>query len=96
MAQIERLRAEVVEIGKRAKTAAAAMATLSTEQKNNALISMAEALVANAEHILAANEKDMEAAAAAGIGSSLLDRLMLTSVRVKEMAEGLYDVAVLT
>ncbi|MHB8840603.1 MAG: glutamate-5-semialdehyde dehydrogenase [Candidatus Aquicultor sp.] len=96
MAEIERLQAEVVEIGKRAKLAAREMATLSTEQKNDALTSMAEALIAHSDHILAANEKDLEAAAVAGINSSLLDRLMLNSVRVKEMAEGLDDVAVLT
>ncbi|HEY3375834.1 MAG TPA: glutamate-5-semialdehyde dehydrogenase [Candidatus Aquicultor sp.] len=96
MADIDSIRAAVAEIGKKARAASRIMATLDTAQKNNALISMAEALVANSERILAANEKDMEAAAERGINSSMLDRLMLNSVRIKEMAEGLYDVAVLT
>jgi len=96
MATAEDIKAEMMEIGKRAKAASRIMATMSTEKKNSALISMAESLVANTEKILAANEKDMEVATQKGIGSSLLDRLMLNSIRVKEMAEGLYDVAVLT
>src|SRR3972149_2824988 len=92
----EDLKTAVMETGRRAREAAAGMSTLSTQHKNNALISMGEALVANSEHILEANAKDMEDAVAKGIGSSLLDRLMLNTLRVKEMAEGLNDVAVLT
>ncbi len=96
MATAEDIKAEVMEIGRRAKAASRIMATMSTEKKNNALMSMAEALIASSERILAANEKDMEEAATRGISSSLLDRLMLNSTRIKEMAEGLDDVAVLT
>lgn len=96
MAEPGEIGTEILELGARAKAASRIMATLSTAEKNNALTSMAEALVANADKILAANEKDMVEAAANGIGSSLIDRLMLNSVRVKEMAEGLFDVAVLT
>jgi len=96
MAKTEEIRAEMMELGKRAKAAARVMATLNTQQKNNALTSMAEALVGNSERILAANEKDMAAAAEKGISSALIDRLMLNSIRIKEMAEGLFDVAVLT
>ncbi|MHB0976533.1 MAG: glutamate-5-semialdehyde dehydrogenase [Candidatus Aquicultorales bacterium] len=89
------VRSEVLELGKRAKTASRSLTTLTTRAKNDALASMAEALMANAEHILAANEKDIEDASVRGIGANLLDRLMLNSTRLKEMAEGLYDVAVL-
>lgn len=96
MATAEDIKAEVMEIGQRAKAASRIMATMSTEKKNDALMSMAEALIANSERILAANEKDMEDAATRGISSSLVDRLMLNSTRIKEMAEGLDDVAVLT
>ncbi|MDI6816786.1 MAG: glutamate-5-semialdehyde dehydrogenase [Actinomycetota bacterium] len=96
MAESGKIRTEILELGARAKAASRIMATLSTAEKNNALTSMAEALVANADKILAANEKDMVEAAARGVGSSLIDRLMLNSARVKEMAESLFDVAVLT
>lgn len=88
-------KAEILELGKRAKKASRALVSLTTAVKNDALTSMAESLMSRAEHILAANEKDMEAASAKGIGASLLDRLMLNTTRLKEMAEGLYDVAVL-
>ncbi|MBS3909851.1 MAG: glutamate-5-semialdehyde dehydrogenase [Actinobacteria bacterium] len=96
MAESGEIKTEILELGARAKAASRIMATLSTAEKNNALTSMAEALVANADKILAANEKDMVEAAARGIGSSLIDRLMLNSARVKEMAESLFDVAILT
>ncbi len=88
-------KAEIHELGRRAKRASRALAALTTGIKNDALTSMAEAIMSRAEHILAANEKDMEAATAKGIGAALLDRLMLNTARLKEMAEGLYDVAVL-
>lgn len=88
-------KAEILKLGKRAKKASRALVSLTTAVKNDALTSMAESLMSRAEHILAANEKDMEAASAKGIGASLLDRLMLNTTRLKEMAEGLYDVAVL-
>ncbi|HZD60863.1 MAG TPA: glutamate-5-semialdehyde dehydrogenase [Anaerolineae bacterium] len=96
MAKTEEIRAEMIELGKRAKAAARVMATLTTQKKNDVLTGMAEALVANSERILAANEKDMATAAERGISSSLIDRLMLNSVRIKEMAEALDDVAILT
>ncbi len=96
MATAEDIKAEVMEIGRRAKAASRIMATMSTEKKNDALTNMAEELIANSGRILAANEKDVEDAAVRGISSSLIDRLMLNSTRIKEMAEGLDDVAVLT
>ena len=45
----------------RAKEASAHLAQLSTQQKNAALLAMADAIEANAENILAANRKDIEA-----------------------------------
>jgi glutamate-5-semialdehyde dehydrogenase len=93
---VDGVKAEVMRIGQLAKAASRIMATKSTAEKNDALTSIAEALVANAEHILAQNEKDMTNAAAIGTSSSMLDRLMLNSIRIKEMAESVYDVAVLT
>ncbi|MCL4499219.1 MAG: glutamate-5-semialdehyde dehydrogenase [Chloroflexi bacterium] len=87
---------EVLELGQRAKKASRGLASATTGVKNDALAAMAEALMANADRILIANEKDMEEASGKGIGAMLLDRLMINTVRLKEMAEGLYDVAVLS
>lgn len=76
-----------------AKQAAAKTAVTSTAVKNAALLAMAAALEAQQSEILAANERDMTAAAAKGMKSSMLDRLKLTAERISGMADGLRQVA---
>lgn len=76
-----------------AKQAAAKLAVTSTAVKNAALLAMAAALEAQQSEILAANERDMTAAAAKGMKSSMLDRLKLTAKRISGMADGLRQVA---
>lgn len=76
-----------------AKQAAAKLAVTSTAVKNAALLAMAAALEAQQSEILAANERDMTAAAANGMKSSMLDRLKLTAERISGMADGLRQVA---
>ena len=76
-----------------AKQAAAKLAVTSTAVKNAALLAMAAALEAQQAEILAANERDMNAAAAKGMKSSMLDRLKLTVERISGMADGLRQVA---
>lgn len=76
-----------------AKQAAAKLAVTSTAVKNAALLAMAAALEAQQSEILAANERDMIAAAAKGMKSSMLDRLKLTAERISGMADGLRQVA---
>lgn len=76
-----------------AKQAAAKLAVTSTAVKNAALLAMAAALEAQQSEILAANERDMTAAAAKGMKSSMLDRLKLTAERISGMAVGLRQVA---
>lgn len=76
-----------------AKQAAAKLAGTSTAVKNAALLAMAAALEAQQSEILVANERDMTAAAAKGMKSSMLDRLKLTAERISGMADGLRQVA---
>lgn len=76
-----------------AKQAAAKLAVTSTAVKNAALLAMAAALEEQQSEILAANERDMTAAAAKGMKSSMLDRLKLTAERISGMADGLRQVA---
>ena len=76
-----------------AKQAAAKLAVTSTAVKNAALLAMAAALEAQQAEILAANERDMAAAAAKGMKKSMLDRLKLTAERISGMADGLRQVA---
>lgn len=78
-----------------AKQAAAKLAVTSTAVKNAALLAVAAALEAQQSEILAANERDMTAAAAKGMKSSMLDRLKLTAERISGMADGLRQVACL-
>ena len=67
------------------------LAQLSSEQKNNALLAMADAIEEQADLILAENARDMEAAKGK-ISDVKLDRLLLTESRIQGMAEGIRDV----
>jgi glutamate-5-semialdehyde dehydrogenase len=84
---------EIVEKGQKARKAATALATCNTRVKNAALLAMAEALVANAGEIVAANKQDVENGVANGMAASLVDRLSLNEKRIADMANGLQQVA---
>ena len=86
---------EVVEVAKRARVAAAGLAPLPRKDKDAALHAMADALVAAADRILAANAEDVTAGRESGTSEALLDRLSLTTSRIGAMADGLRHVATL-
>ena len=67
-------------------------ALLTTEEKNRALIEMANRLEASTDAILEANRADVEAARGT-IPDVMIDRLSLTPARIAGMAEGLRAVA---
>ena len=75
-----------------AQSAKMEIAQLTTEQKDAALLAMAQALIDNADRILAANARDMEAAKGT-VSDVMLDRLQLTEARIAGMAEGIRQVA---
>ena len=75
------------------RDAATAIASLPAEAKNALLRAMADALLADEALILAANARDIEAAAAKGIGSAMLDRLRLDTARVQGIAAAVREVA---
>jgi glutamate-5-semialdehyde dehydrogenase len=83
----------VEDLGKRAKAASRVLASAATPVKNAALLTAADLLLERAAEIQGANERDLEAARAAGMESSPLDRLTLTDVRLEGMAAGLRTVA---
>lgn len=85
----------IKKICQKAKAASVEMAKLSAEAKNNALCRMANALEANAEKILTANQADVEAAKVKGLKAALLDRLALDLKKVQTMATELREVAAL-
>ncbi len=75
-----------------ARAAKSGVAALTTEQKNNALLKMADALIENTKKILEANKIDCNNAQGK-ISDVMIDRLMLNEARVKAMADGIRDVA---
>jgi glutamate-5-semialdehyde dehydrogenase len=85
----------VSELGRRAATAAATLATASTGAKNEALHNAADLLERRVTDVLIANRADLDAARAAGMEPGPLDRLRLDEARVSGMAEGLRKVAAL-
>ncbi len=77
------------ELGQSAKAAAQLLANITTTEKNKALEAMAEALGKYADDILVANALDMVSGREKGLSNHFLDRLLLTTDRIKGMADGL-------
>lgn len=80
------------ETGQKAVQAKFEVQKLSEKEKNRALLTIAEALVTEADRILSANEKDIARAEEKGMKAGLIDRLRLTEERIKGMAEGIEKV----
>lgn len=81
------------EIGKRARCAARLMARAETKTKNDALLKIADIILAQQDALLEANQNDIHAASKNGLDAAMLDRLKLTTKRIGEMADGLRQVA---
>ena len=79
----------MADLGIRARAAAQVMALAPSAQKDAALAAMAQALRGATAGILAANQKDMADAKAAGTTAAFLDRLALDPKRIAAMADGL-------
>ncbi len=79
-------------LGKKAKSAKYILQKLSTDVKNSALKSVADALIHRQEYILEANKQDIIKAEESGMHPGLVDRLRLTPDRIKGMSEGIYQV----
>ena len=83
------------EIGKSAKAAEPVLRIMGTNQKNEALLHVAEKLLEEKAFVLAENVKDVEKATANGMAQGMIDRLMLDDNRIEGMAEGIRQVAAL-
>lgn len=81
------------QLAKQAKEATRQLALYDTEQKNRALLAIAQALEDNIPAILAANARDVESAQENGVRPTMIDRLRLDEGRVRSMAEGARQVA---
>lgn len=80
-------------IGQKTAQAARQLALLSGEERNRALLAIAQALEAFSSEILAANQADCQAAETDGINPSLYHRLKLTATKLKEAITGVRDLA---
>jgi len=84
---------EVLVAARRARTASHGLALATREQKDRALRSMADGLLAARAEVLAANAEDVQRAEAGGTPPNIVDRLRLTDDRLAGMVQGLRDVA---
>ena len=83
------------QLAKDARAASRGMARASTEQKNNALLTLARLIREQAPALRAANELDLTAARKAGLEAAMLDRLTLSDKGIESMAEGVEQIATL-
>ncbi|MCC5991537.1 MAG: glutamate-5-semialdehyde dehydrogenase [Rhodobacteraceae bacterium] len=84
---------DMLEMGRRARAAAAILAAATPQAKAQALTAAADALWNARGDVLAANARDMEAARAKGLTGAMLDRLMLDEARLQSVCQALRDVA---
>jgi glutamate-5-semialdehyde dehydrogenase len=80
-------------LGQAARKASRELARTATKQKNQALISIADAIIAQRAQLMAENSKDLEDGKLKGLDAALLDRLTLNDARIDAMAEGVHQVA---
>ena len=85
------LQEEILDLGRRSHSAARGLASLGTEEKNAALLAMADEIMASKPAILSANEEDLEKSR--DLPSAMIDRLKLNTERVTAMADGVRQVA---
>ena len=80
------------QIGTQAKEAAAEIAVLSTDKKNQILQTMADELLKNSKKILDANKIDLKNSKDLDLTPALIDRLSLSEERINGMANGLLKI----
>lgn len=81
--------------GKASRKAAFFLKKISSDKKNEALERIANMLVLNSEKIIKANSLDLDKARSDGMSAGLIDRLMLTEDRIKDIANSVRNIAML-
>src|SRR5271169_1597751 len=89
------LNEQMTRLAKNAKAASRELAKLTTREKNDCLLAMADALEKNSDALKQVNALDMDAGAKLGLSSAMLDRLKLDDKRIAGMAKDLREVAAL-
>ena len=78
---------------KHAKSASRIIATLDPKTKNDVLADMANTLELQSERIIFENQKDLDDAKKNNLSSAMVDRLLLNSKRIAEMAKAIREIA---
>ncbi len=86
------MREELNAMGERALEASRHLAAMTSAQKNECLLKMAEEIEASEKAIIEANAKDLEAGKEKGLSDAMLDRLKLDHARIAGMADGLRQI----
>ena len=89
------IQAYMTTLGEHARAASRAMSRADTATKNRALVLIADAILRDAALLREANQRDLDAASAAGLAPAMLDRLTLSDKAIETMAEGLHQIAAL-
>jgi glutamate-5-semialdehyde dehydrogenase len=87
------LRADMLEMGRRARRAAAWLREAGAAARTAAIVAMADALAEAAPDVLAANADDLDAARAGGMAENMLDRLRLDTIRLQAVADAVRAIA---
>lgn len=83
---------DIAESAKLAKRASLTIAQLTSDEKNQLLEEMANAILASKQHILVENAKDIDAGKARGLSDAMLDRLLLNDARIEDIAHAIRDI----
>ncbi len=92
MQTLDSISHQLTTMGRAAVEAAHVLALTPAQQKNDALLAAARALRSAKADILAANQRDMDAARQSGLSQAMLDRLLLDEKRIEAMAVGIEEI----
>ncbi len=85
----------MTQLGMQARKASRELIKATTNQKNSALLAIANTIESSKDTLLLENQKDLDAGAKKGLDAALLDRLALDDERIASMAEGVRQIAAL-
>ncbi len=85
----------MAQMGRQARSASRQMARADTATRNKSLLLIAAAVEREAPALLAANQRDLDAAAASGLAPAMVERLALSSKSIATMVEGLRQMVAL-
>ncbi|MDP2014790.1 MAG: glutamate-5-semialdehyde dehydrogenase [Actinomycetota bacterium] len=88
-------RESVLDVARRGRAAARVVRQLTRDEKDVALLALADALEASTTRIVEANDGDVARAVEAGTAAGMIDRLTLNAARVSAIAAALREVAAL-